>query len=97
MQVLKCLGILGRGNRAATEVMTDILAKVAAVHANVPTFRKGGRTAGGNTSGAVGTEAAATIMMIEPVPMLRNYAVQIMASFLKREDNNMRCPSLSHL
>jgi hypothetical protein len=71
--------------------MTDILAKVAAAHAAIPTLRRAGRSAGGTTSAAIGTEAAATIMMIEPVPMLRNYAVQIMANFLKRDDNNMRC------
>ena len=90
LQVLRCLGVLGRGNTAVTEAMTDILAKVAAAHATVPTVRRGGRTAGGTTSAAIGTEAAATIMAVQPVPMLRNYAVQIMANFLKREDNNMR-------
>jgi hypothetical protein len=94
LQVLKCLGILGRGNAAATEVMTDTLAKVAAAHAAVPSTMRGARStkSGANTtSAAIGTEAAATIMNVEPVPMLRTYAVQIMANFLKQSDNNMRC------
>jgi hypothetical protein len=92
VQVLKCLALLGKGSQEATDAMTDILAKVAAAHATVQA--KVGRIAR-TTSGAVAMEAANTIMAIEPVPRLRSYAVQIMANFLKLQDNNMRCASRS--
>lgn len=67
--------------------MSDILAKVAAAHASPPS--KLGRAAR-STSAAVAMEAANTILEIAPVQMLRSYAVQIMANFLKQQDNNMR-------
>ena len=79
--MLKCLGVLGAGNKAATEAMTDVLAKVAAGHAAAAP-RGAGRRGGGTTGAAVATEAAVTIMRIEPVPTLRSYAVQIMANLL---------------
>ena len=88
--MLKCLGVLGAGNKAATEAMTDVLAKVAAGHAAAAP-RGAGRRGGGTTGAAVATEAAVTIMRIEPVPTLRSYAVQIMANLLKQPDNNLRC------
>lgn len=87
-QVLKALGRLGKGSPATTEAISDILAKVAAAHASPPS--KLGRAAR-STSAAVAMETANTILEIAPVQMLRSYAVQIMANFLKQQDNNMRC------
>jgi hypothetical protein len=65
--------------------------QVAAAHAAATAARGGRGRAAASTSAAVGTEAANTIMAVEPVPMLRSYAVQIMANYLKQTDNNMRC------
>eukprot|EP00892_Ulva_mutabilis_P011372 jgi/Ulvmu1/8607/UM046_0005.1 len=94
VKVLKTLGRLGKGSPATTEQMSDILAKVAAAHASPPS--KLGRAAR-STSAAVAMEAANTILEIAPVQMLRSYAVQIMANFLKQQDNNMRYVALNTL
>jgi AP-1 complex subunit gamma-1 len=95
--VLKALAVLGRSSAEATEAMADALAKVAAAHASAAPRGSSRGRAGASTSAAIATEAATTIMAVEPVPTLRAYAVQIMANFLKQSDNNMRYVALNTL
>ncbi|KAJ0237356.1 AP-1 complex subunit gamma-1 [Hirschfeldia incana] len=86
IRLLKLLRVLGHGDADASDLMTDILARVA-------TKTESNKNAGN----AVLYECVETIMAIEDTSSLRVLAINILGRFLSNRDNNIRYVALNML
>eukprot|EP00708_Paratrimastix_pyriformis_P002021 GAFH01000759.1.p1 GENE.GAFH01000759.1~~GAFH01000759.1.p1 ORF type:complete len:970 (-),score=382.40 GAFH01000759.1:407-3289(-) len=86
IKLLQVMRVLGRGNKAASDLMNDVLAQVA----TNTDHRK-------NAGTAVLYECVQTVLSIEAEPALRVLAVNILMRFLARNDNNTRYVALNLL
>jgi len=86
VKILRLLRHLGRGCADTSDIMSDVLAQVAA---NVDGTK--------NAGNAILYEAVQTIMGIESIAGLRVLAVNVLGRFLANRDNNIRYVALNTL
>lgn len=86
VKLLRLLGLLGAGDAATSEMMSDILAQIAS---NTDPSK--------NIGSAVLYEAVRTIFAIEADSGLRVLGVNILGKFLSTKDNNSRYVALNTL
>lgn len=86
VRLLRVLRLLGKGDQAASEQMSDILAQIAT---NTETVR--------NVGNAILYECVQTVMTIESEQGLKVLAVNVLGRFLLNRDNNIRYVALNTL
>ena len=86
VKVLRLLRILGAGDAAASDIMSDMLAQVAT---NTDSQK--------NAGNAVLYECVQTIMGVESIGGLRVLGINILGKFLAKSDNNIRYVALNTL
>ena len=86
VKILKLLRLLGKNDSESSDNMSDILAQIAS------------NTDGSKNAGnSILYECVLTIMGIESIGSLRTLAINILARFLAKTDNNIRYVALATL